>query len=143
MDHKPPSQIRRSESVVQSPDVDFQDNGVIDLPRSRKLQMTFAVSLMAFVTSFGSSVFSTEVIVLGAELGTPFEVTILGVSLYVLGFALGESVSGLMQIFMSSYLMRIIYLGATEQPHWSTGVTSACMVYLYSSSYHRSFGTQC
>ena len=45
---------------------------------------------MTFCVSFASSVFSTAVVVTAERFETSVEVMILGVSLYVLGFAFGE-----------------------------------------------------
>ena len=53
--------------------------------------------VIAFITltvSFASSVFSTATTVTAKEFGVSREVMILGVSLYVLGFACGESQQG-------------------------------------------------
>ena len=47
------------------------------------------VALMSFCVSFSSSIFSAAVEVTAQEFNVSGEVTILGVSLYVLGFAFG------------------------------------------------------
>jgi len=52
------------------------------------------LACMTFVVSFGSSVWSTATIVTAAEFGVSQEVMILGVTLYVVGFALGPLVFG-------------------------------------------------
>jgi DHA1 family multidrug resistance protein-like MFS transporter len=48
------------------------------------------LSGMTFVVSFASSVWSTTVIVTAEEFGVSQEVMILGITLYVVGFALGK-----------------------------------------------------
>ena len=52
------------------------------------------LACMTFVVSFGSSVWSTATTVTAAQFGVSQEVMILGVSLYVVGFALGPLVFG-------------------------------------------------
>lgn len=65
-----------------------------NMSRSRKWLITVATGLMTFVVSFGSSVFSTVTEVTAEEFGVSNEVMILGVTLYVLGFACGPLVWG-------------------------------------------------
>ena len=55
----------------------------------RKLWMSIMASFMTFGVSFASSVWSANTEVTAAAFGVSEEVTILGVSLYVLGFACG------------------------------------------------------
>ena len=57
----------------------------------RKKVIVLATSAVTFTVSYASSVFSTAVTPVAAEFHTSQEVAILGVSLYVLGFALGKS----------------------------------------------------
>ncbi|KAM0703148.1 hypothetical protein Q7P35_009086 [Cladosporium inversicolor] len=52
------------------------------------------LACMTFVVSFGSSVWSTATVVTAEEFGVSQEVMILGVTLYVVGFALGPLVFG-------------------------------------------------
>lgn len=52
------------------------------------------LACMTFVVSFGSSVFSTATTVTAQQFGVSQEVMILGVTFYVLGFALGPLVFG-------------------------------------------------
>lgn len=52
------------------------------------------LACMTFVVSFGSSVWSTATTVTATEFGVSQEVMILGVTLYVVGFALGPLVFG-------------------------------------------------
>lgn len=63
----------------------------MNFPRSKKWVITMSTALMTFVVSFASSVFSTATTVTAVEFDVSLEVMILGVSLYVLGFAFGES----------------------------------------------------
>jgi DHA1 family multidrug resistance protein-like MFS transporter len=53
--------------------------------------IVFATSAITFTVSYASSIFSTAVTPVAIEFHTSEEVAILGVSLYVLGFALGKS----------------------------------------------------
>ncbi len=57
--------------------------------RAKKWHMTMVTAMMTFCVSFASSVFSTATTVTAIEFGVSLEVMILGVSLYVLGFACG------------------------------------------------------
>ena len=59
-------------------------------PLRRKLWMSFVASLMAFAISLASSIFSVDVHVTAHEFDVGEEVMVLGVSLYVLGFACGR-----------------------------------------------------
>lgn len=58
-------------------------------PLRRKLWMSCVASLMAFTISLASSIFSADVHVTAQEFDVGEEVMVLGVSLYVLGFACG------------------------------------------------------
>ena len=55
----------------------------------RKIWMSAMASFMTFGVSFASSVFSADTIVTAKEFDVSEEVMVLGVSLYVLGFACG------------------------------------------------------
>lgn len=57
--------------------------------RAKKWRITMITACMTFVVSFGSSVFSTATEVTAARFGVSDEVMILGVTLYVIGFATG------------------------------------------------------
>ena len=65
-----------------------------DLPVSRKWLMTFFMSFMTFTVTFGSSTFSASIPVTSEEFHVSDTVMILGVSLYVLGFALAPVIWG-------------------------------------------------
>jgi hypothetical protein len=62
----------------------------MNFPRSKKWRITMLSSAMTFCVSFASSVFSTSTVVAAEEFGVSNEVMILGVSLYVVGFACGK-----------------------------------------------------
>lgn len=61
---------------------------------TRKWTMTVLLASMTTVVTFGSSVWSSTIHRVAAQFGVSETVTILGVSLYVLGFALGPIVWG-------------------------------------------------
>jgi hypothetical protein len=63
----------------------------MNFSRSKKWIMTMSLAAITFCVSFSSSVFSTATSVTAEEFGISQEVMILGVSLYVLGFACGMS----------------------------------------------------
>ncbi|KAK4541515.1 hypothetical protein LTR36_007961 [Oleoguttula mirabilis] len=60
----------------------------------RKWWISICTAALTFVVSFGSSIFSTATTVTAAEFGVSSEVMILGVTLYVIGFACGPLVWG-------------------------------------------------
>lgn len=57
---------------------------------TKKWLIVISTGLMTFCVSFASSVFSTTTFATAAKFGVSTEVMILGLSLYVVGFALGE-----------------------------------------------------
>ncbi|KAF2717799.1 MFS general substrate transporter [Polychaeton citri CBS 116435] len=59
-----------------------------------KAWITLIPAAMTFVASLGSSIFSAAVVVTAQEFGVSQEVMILGIALYVLGFACGPLVWG-------------------------------------------------
>lgn len=62
-----------------------------NLPKHRQWMIVISTGLMTFCVSFASSVFSTTTFVTAELFGVSSEVMILGLSLYVLGFAFGMS----------------------------------------------------
>lgn len=78
-----------------------------NMARRRKWLITICTGLMTFVVSFGSSVFSTVTEVTAREFGVSNEVMILGVTLYVFGFACGPLVWGPMS---EAYGRKLPYL---------------------------------
>ncbi|KAI7273965.1 MFS general substrate transporter [Hortaea werneckii] len=83
-----------------------QENNIVDFdgpndpenpqnwPFWRKIWMTCIMAMLTFVISFGSSVFSATTTVYAERFGVSQEVMILGVTLYVCGFACGPLVWG-------------------------------------------------
>ncbi|KAH0352987.1 MFS general substrate transporter, partial [Aureobasidium melanogenum] len=65
-----------------------------NMPELRKWMIVVSSGLMTFCVSFASSVFSTTTFVTAKLFGVSSEVMILGLSLYVLGFAFGPLVWG-------------------------------------------------
>lgn len=63
-------------------------------PKSKKWSITLLTGFGTFVVSFASGVFSAVTDVTAAEFGVSSEVMILGVTLYVIGFACGPLVWG-------------------------------------------------
>lgn len=63
----------------------------INLSSGQKWWITIILALVTFCVSFASSVFSTATQITAAKFHVSLEVMILGVSLYVLGFAFGMS----------------------------------------------------
>jgi len=62
-------------------------------PTRKKWIVTLSLGLMTFCVTFASSVFSTGTTAVAAEFGVSTEVSTLGTSLFVLGFAFGPLVS--------------------------------------------------
>jgi len=63
----------------------------MNFSQGKKWWITIILALVTFCVSFASSVFSTATVVTSAQFHVSTEVMILGVSLYVLGFAFGMS----------------------------------------------------
>lgn len=90
-----PAPQQPSATPVKDPDLVSWDgpddaSNPQNFTKSRKWAITMVSALMTFSVSFGSSVFSTAVTVTAEKFHTSVEVMILGVTLYVVGFALGE-----------------------------------------------------
>ena len=60
-----------------------------NLPLWRKWLMTILLACTTFTVTFGSSIFSSTIVVTAKEFNTTETIMLLGVSLYVLGFSLG------------------------------------------------------
>lgn len=58
-------------------------------PLKKKLPVAITLGFVTLTAAFGSAIFSASISAVGAEFGLSREVGILGVSLYVLGFATG------------------------------------------------------
>lgn len=65
-----------------------------NFPTWRKWVITMMLGLMTICVTFGSSVFSTATKQTGKKFGVSSEVMVLGVSLFVLGFAFGPIIFG-------------------------------------------------
>ncbi|KPI45916.1 putative transporter [Cyphellophora attinorum] len=76
-----------SQAPPQPPTIAF--NNPYDLPLWRKLVITACLAGITFTVTFASSVFSSTIAATAHQFHTTTTVMILGVSLYVLGFALG------------------------------------------------------
>lgn len=63
----------------------------MNFSQAKKWWITIVLAMITFCVSFASSVFSTATVVTSAQFHVSTEVMILGVSLYVLGFAFGKS----------------------------------------------------
>ncbi|KAK5708590.1 hypothetical protein LTR17_020528 [Elasticomyces elasticus] len=88
---KDPNLVEWDEEDVENP---------MNMSKARKWRISIITALMTFVVSFGSSVFSTATNVTAEGFGVSSEVMILGVTLYVVGFACGPLIWGpLSEIF--------------------------------------------
>lgn len=92
--------------IVQDPHVvgwdgDNDPENPMNFSLARKIWMSSMASFMTFGVSFASSVFSADTRVTAKEFNVSEEVMVLGVSLYVLGFACGEPVVPIGPIAMS------------------------------------------
>jgi DHA1 family multidrug resistance protein-like MFS transporter len=88
----PPSNEERNDIVTWDSEKD-PDNPQ-NWSRAFRWYTIMILACMTFVVSFGSSVWSTATTVTATEFGVSQEVMILGVSLYVVGFALGPLIFG-------------------------------------------------
>ena len=73
----------------------------INWPARKKWIVTVTLGFMTFCVTFASSVFSNATVVTSKEFGVSTEVTTLGTSLFVLGFAVGPLVSLFPRLFGS------------------------------------------
>lgn len=80
--------------------------------RRRRWIYTIALGTMTWTITFASSVFSAATEATAVEFGVSQEVMILGTSLFVLGFAIGPSVWG-----MLSPLLQLIFLSISDFYH--------------------------
>ncbi|KIW43083.1 uncharacterized protein PV06_04228 [Exophiala oligosperma] len=88
----PPSD-NREEFVVEFEGVDDPEHP-LNWPFSRKVVMSLILSYITFSASFGSAIFSPAVGQVSHHFHVSTEVGVLGVSLYVLGFAFGPILWG-------------------------------------------------
>ncbi|XMA18131.1 hypothetical protein WAI453_010922 [Rhynchosporium graminicola] len=100
----------------------------MNFPRSKKWTITLVTALMTLCVSFASSVFSTATEVTAKKWDVSLEVMILGVSLYVLGFACGplawgplSEVYGRTQpLFLGFFLFTIFQIPVATAPNVAT-----------------------
>jgi hypothetical protein len=86
----PPTQEDQSKLVTW--DGDDDPAKPMNWSRKKKWGIVVTTGIMTFCVSFASSVFSTTTFVTAELFGVSSEVMILGLSLYVVGFALGASI---------------------------------------------------
>lgn len=79
-----------NDSKLVTWDGDDDPNKPMNMSKMKKRSIVAATGFMTFCVSFVSSVFSTTTFVTAEQLGVSSEVMILGLSLYVVGFALGN-----------------------------------------------------
>ena len=84
LDEKPATSARQPEQY-ESP---------FDLPIWRKWVITILLALMTTAVTFASSVWSAATTTISEEFNVSETVSLLGVSLYVLGFAVGPIIWG-------------------------------------------------
>lgn len=86
-----PPELPNREAYVVDFDGEHDPLHAQNWPIRKKLLVGAMLGYTTFVAAFGSSIFSAATRVVSGEFGVSSEVGILGVSLYVLGFATGES----------------------------------------------------
>lgn len=77
-------------SKVVTWDGDDDPERPMNMPTWRKWAIVVSTGLMTFSVAFGSSVYTSTIFVTADEFHVSSEVMLLGLSLYVLGFALGK-----------------------------------------------------
>ena len=80
----------RPDSNIVEWDGDHDPENPMNFSLARKIWMSSMASFMTFGVSFASSVFSADTRVTAKKFDVSEEVMVLGVSLYVLGFACGR-----------------------------------------------------
>ncbi|OAP59323.1 hypothetical protein AYL99_06621 [Fonsecaea erecta] len=90
----PPHEKQVAQDVDGERDVVATYDSPFDLPVWRKWVMTTLLALMTTAVTFASSVWSATIAVTSKEFNVSETVSLLGVSLYVLGFAVGPIVWG-------------------------------------------------
>jgi hypothetical protein len=87
----------------------------VNFKASRKWLITVIAGLMTFTVTFASSVFSTATTVTSKQFGVSSEVMILGTSLFVLGFAFGESPVSYCSSFFFKRLTRVFFFARSHR----------------------------
>jgi DHA1 family multidrug resistance protein-like MFS transporter len=85
------TELREEKSYLVEFDGPDDPDNPKNFSNTRKVLIVALTSSCTFCVSFASSIFSTCTEVTAAEFGVSQEVMILGVSLFVLGFAIGEA----------------------------------------------------
>ncbi|PRP84230.1 hypothetical protein PROFUN_08430 [Planoprotostelium fungivorum] len=88
---------KRAQSKENAFLVSFEDDDPerpINWKRRKKVWVTLICSLITFVVSFNSSIFSSDIVALSEYFDISQEVIILGITVYVLGFAFGPVLFG-------------------------------------------------
>lgn len=92
-DNNDPGSVTDSQTFDQKRIVDWDGPDDPDHPLNwclaRKIRITIVTAVLTLVASLGSSIFSAVVQLTAVRFNTSVEVMILGVSLYVVGFACG------------------------------------------------------
>lgn len=79
---------------TQPPVEQLQYDDPFKFSKSKKWMITVLLSMVTFTSTFCSSIFSATITLTASEFDTSEEVMLLGVSLFVLGYALGPLVWG-------------------------------------------------
>lgn len=87
-----PASIQHSTPTTSPPKLQYPSP--FDLPKRQKWTITILLALTTFTSTFCSSIFSATISVTALEFHTSEEVMLLGVSLFVLGYALGPLLWG-------------------------------------------------
>jgi hypothetical protein len=104
------------------PDLVIWDNedprNPLNISPKRKMGDFLCDRALTFCVSFTSSVFSTTVFVTAVEFNVNAEVMLLGLSLYVLGFAFGPLIFGaLSKMYGAAYLFGLVCLASCSSKY--------------------------
>lgn len=88
--------------------------------------ITFTFGLLTFCVTFASAVFSSATVPIAMEYGVSTEVTTLGTSLFVLGFAVGPLVSVLYFKLKRRQIFLPAYCQCSDQKEWF-GSSRVCL----------------
>ncbi|RKL19103.1 hypothetical protein BFJ70_g14039 [Fusarium oxysporum] len=86
--------LNDSQSPPSGPDGLKEDERPVNWPSSKKWSIVVSTSLATFVVSFGSSVYSAAIPHIQARFSVSPDTALLGITLYVIGFALGPMAWG-------------------------------------------------
>lgn len=82
------------QSPPSIPDGLKEEDRPVNWPSSKKWSIVVSTSLVTFVVSFGSSVYSAAIPHIQARFSVSPDTALLGITLYVIGFALGPMAWG-------------------------------------------------